>query len=166
MNTTASQRTRPVIRIAVYGTLKRGHWNHETYCTGAVSIEEVLVRGRLYELPSGIPILCVPAEDVLAEGTTDPVADVVTQERLGRTLAGTPGGGWDWVHCELMTFDDPESRIAFIDGLEGFRPGRAGLYRRVLVPAIRGAEAISAWCYVAEEALICDLTPTGKTSWP
>ena len=62
----------------VYGTLKRGYWNHERFCRGLLSVEEAVVRGRLYELPSGIPVLEVPEADVLAHGTADPLADVAT----------------------------------------------------------------------------------------
>ncbi len=38
-----------------------------------------MVRGRLFETSSGIPVLEVPEEDVIAIGTTDPLADVATQ---------------------------------------------------------------------------------------
>ena len=37
-----------------------------------------MVRGRLYEMPSGIPVLEVPETDILAHGTADPLADVAT----------------------------------------------------------------------------------------
>ena len=39
------------------------------------------IRGRLYEGP-GFPVLEVPDEDILACGTSDPLADVATQVRL------------------------------------------------------------------------------------
>lgn len=72
----------------------------------------------------------------------------------------------DWIHGELMTFDDPKTRLPRIDNLESFCPGRPSLYRRVLLPAICGATVVPAWCYVADEALLSTATPTGKTSWP
>ena len=166
MNTRTEPHARPLIAMAVYGTLKEGRPNHQYYCAGAVSIQEVTVRGQLYELPSGIPILRVPAEDVLATGTRDPLADVATQERLAGGLIWMPGDDWDSVQGELMTFEDPETRLPRIDCLEGFRPGRASLYRRVLVPVLRGADVVPAWCYVADGFLQHGATPTGKTSWP
>ncbi|MCX6345127.1 MAG: gamma-glutamylcyclotransferase, partial [Armatimonadetes bacterium] len=59
------------IKIVVYGSLKRGFWNHEIYCSEAVSIERATVRGRLYELPSGIPVLEVLEQDIIAHGSVD-----------------------------------------------------------------------------------------------
>ena len=50
-------------------------------------MEEAVVRGRLYELPSGIPVLEVPEADVLAHGTADPLTDAATQARFARDLA-------------------------------------------------------------------------------
>lgn len=54
------------------------------------------------------------------------------------------------MYGELITFDDPETRLPAIDRLEGFRPGRRSLYRRVLVPAsVNGAPKL-AWVYTVE----------------
>ena len=50
--------------------------NHERFCGSVLSVEEAVVRGCLYELPSGIPVLEVPEADVLAHGTADPSADL------------------------------------------------------------------------------------------
>lgn len=130
-----------------------------------------MIRGRLYELPSGIPVLRVPDSDIIAVGSSDPLADAAAQERLAGELVQVPDNGrigehWDWVHGEMMTFSDPETRLARIDGLEGFCPGRRSLYHRVLVPVICDATVVPAWCYVADEALLNNATPTGRASWP
>jgi hypothetical protein len=37
-------------------------------------VEDNVVCGRLFETPSGIPVLEVPEEDILAVGTTYPLA--------------------------------------------------------------------------------------------
>ena len=59
-------------------------------------------------------------------------------------------GAWGAVYGEFLTFDDPEFCLPAIDRLEGFRPGGASLYRRVLVPvAVNGAREF-AWVYTAE----------------
>lgn len=164
-------KTNALLRLVVYGTLKRGYWNHECFCRRAVSIEEAMIRGRLYELPSGIPVLRVPVSDIVAVGTCDPLADAATQERLAGGVVQALDSGradeyWDWIHGELMTFDDPKTRLPRIDNLESFCPGRPSLYRRVLVPVICDATMVPAWCYVADEALLNNATPTGKASWP
>jgi len=154
------ENTTGLLRLFVYGTLKRGCWNHERFCRGVLSVEEAVVRGRLYELPSGIPVLEVPEADVLAHGTADPLADVATQARLTAEFAaraahpepgenGAPGGRWGPVYGELLTFDDPETRLPAIDHLEGFLPGGPSLYRRVLVPTIIHGVIVPAWLYAS-----------------
>ena len=160
-NEPPKENTTGLLRLFVYGTLKRGYWNHDRFCRGVLSVEEAVVRGRLYELPSGIPVLEVPEADVLAHGTAGPLADVATQARLAAEFAaraahlepgenGAPGGHWGPVCGELLTFDDPETRLPAIDHLEGFLPGGPSLYRRVLV-RLANSSVVSlsvAWAYV------------------
>ena len=98
-------------------------------------------------------------EDVLATGTPDPLADLATQGgafplRKGPHPQPDPesatAGDWGTVYGELITFEDPESRLPAIDRLEGFRPGGRSLYRRVLVPAIVKGASELAWVYTVE----------------
>ena len=152
-NEPPKENTTGLLRLFVYGTLKRGNWNHERFCRGVLSVEEAVVRGRLYELPSGIPVLEVPEADVLTHGTADPLADVATQARFAEDLASilepvpenATAGDCGPVYGELFTFDDSETRLPAIDRLEDFRRGCRSLYRRVLVPVYAGKELISAW---------------------
>ena len=140
-----------LLRLFVYGTLKRGYGNHDAFCEGALEIREARVRGRLYEGP-GFPVVEVPREDILAHGTADPLADAAAQARL----RGSPvpesatAGAWGAVYGELLSFDDPEFRLPAIDRLEGFRPGGSSLYRRVLVPATVNGAREPAWVYTVE----------------
>ncbi|MDE2928521.1 MAG: gamma-glutamylcyclotransferase [Acidobacteriota bacterium] len=146
-----------MLKLFVYGTLKRGCRNHNQFCRGALEIGEAQVRGRLYDGP-GFPVLEVPGEDVLACGTADPLADVATQTRLadgaGKYPRPVPGGAktgdWGTVYGELLTFDDPESRLPAIDRLEGFRPDGRSLYRRVLVVTSASGCRELAWVYTLE----------------
>ena len=129
---------KPIIHLAVYGTLRRGGPNHDRYMRGCLSVEETVIRGRLRWLSPGIPMLEVPPEDILAVGTTDYLADAALQARLTVELAGqpqppAPHGPWDLIPAEVFTFDDPQTRMPPLDRLEGFRPGGRSLYRRVLV---------------------------------
>jgi hypothetical protein len=48
------------LRVFVNGTLKRGMWNHERFCAGALAIEEAAVCGGIYEMDCGLPVLQVP----------------------------------------------------------------------------------------------------------
>jgi gamma-glutamylcyclotransferase (GGCT)/AIG2-like uncharacterized protein YtfP len=158
--------TNGMLRLFVYGTLKRGFWNHDRFCRGVLAVEDALVRGRLFETSSGIPVLEVPEEDILAVGTANPLADVATQARVVARMSnpepthdrlpnkGT-GAPWGPVYGELLTFDDPENRLPAIDRLEGFHPGGQSLYSRVLVPVCMDKERrLTAWAYVAGRSIL------------
>jgi hypothetical protein len=129
-------------------------------------VEDAVVRGRLFETSSGIPVLQVPEEDILAVGTTNPLADVATQAHVTARMSNpepTPdrlpkegtGAPWGPVYGELLTFDDPETRLPSIDRLEGFRPGGQSLYSRVLAPVCMDKERrLTAWAYVAGRSIL------------
>lgn len=169
----AKRNTNDLLRVFVYGTLKRGMWNHERFCAGALTIEEAVVSGRLYEMDCGLPVLQVPEADILAHGSADPRADVGTQACLEAEMAQHPDlrgkgltrRGWGLVRGELMTFDDPAERLPRLDRLEGFRPGGPSLYRRVLVPVFTGDRPVPAWAYVAGYGLR-RLCAQPIPSWP
>ena len=155
------ENTSDLLRLFVYGTLKRGYWNHDRFCEGPLEVREAWIRGRLYEGP-GFPLLEVPDEDVLAHGTDEPLGDVATQARLSARVGSStqPGtesataGAWGAVYGEFITFDDPETRLPAIDRLEGFHPGGHSLYQRVLVPAsVNGGREI-VWVYTVEATSI------------
>jgi gamma-glutamylcyclotransferase (GGCT)/AIG2-like uncharacterized protein YtfP len=148
----------PLLRLFVYGSLKRGFNNHDRYCRGVRSTEDTHTPGKLYRLPTGYPALVLPASRLLARGTGDPLADVEVQERLGRKLVQTRTGfpnplrcGNNRVYGELLTFVDPAGRLRAIDSLEEFRPGHKSRYERVLIAVYsrcRQGEVL-AWTYVA-----------------
>lgn len=168
--TIQQEQTRNTLAIFVYGTLKRGYWNHDRFCRDAIHIEEAEVRGRLYELHSGIPALQVPDGDVIVVGSSDPVADVVLQWRTAADMLASVGQNtddWQMIQGELIHFADPRLHLPSIDRLEGLRPGLPGLYRRVLVPVfISGDQSVPAWCYVAGEYVDLHSLSYGGTSWP
>lgn len=138
----------PTVRLFVYGTLKRGYWNHYPYCGDALFIQEATVSGRLYELPSGIPVLGVPAEDVLEVGTGNACVDGrLCHERHTKGLQLGAPGEWDTIRGELIMLPSPEQCLPAIDRLEGFSPEGPCGYRRVLVPAHGAGQIVPAWCY-------------------
>jgi gamma-glutamylcyclotransferase (GGCT)/AIG2-like uncharacterized protein YtfP len=145
-----------------YGTLKRGHANHDLFCRGYLGVEEASVRGRLYDLPLGYPALVVPEDAVRAVGTADAAEDVAEQRRLGRAAVRRADG--PRAHGELFTFDDPEERLPPLDRLEGFDPDRPSPYRRVLIPVeTTGGAGVLAWAYVTAGSSGTHL-PGGR--WP
>ena len=158
-----------LFRLFVYGTLKRNRWNHETFCSEAVSIQDAKVRGRLYEFPSGIPVLEVPEQDIITHGSPDIPNDLALQYRLGANPTGhieCSGGKWQQIEGELITLSNPVITVPPIDRLEGFHPNGTSLYRRVLLPVKLSGECVTtAWCYVASSATARMLTPTPLTRW-
>ncbi|MHB9129945.1 MAG: gamma-glutamylcyclotransferase family protein [Armatimonadota bacterium] len=139
-------------RVFVYGTLKRGFSNHDRFCRGITSIEEGMVRGRLYALSATIPALEIPASEILTVGTRNYQQDAITlaDMQVERPPLSSDGDSGDWrmIHGEVMTFLEPE-RLACLDRLEGFRPEGVSLYRRVLAPVtLVTGQLIAAWAYV------------------
>jgi gamma-glutamylcyclotransferase (GGCT)/AIG2-like uncharacterized protein YtfP len=70
------------------------------------------------------------------------------------------------VYGELLTFDDPETRLPAIDHLEGFLPGGPSLYRRVLVPSIIHGDTVPAWLYAGGRISEDRVTPLECGRWP
>lgn len=152
----------PLLTMFFYGTLKRGHANHERFCRGYLRVEEATVRGRLYDLHFGYPALVVDERDVRAVGTADPLRDASEQRSSALVEMGPPGG--PRVSGELFAFDDPEERLPALDLLEGFDPADASSpYRRVLVPVETTGGPVLAWAYVVERSSGVYL-PGGR--WP
>jgi len=53
LNTNPEDSPETILWLFVYGTLKRGYWNHQRFCAQARSIEPAVVWGRLYHLHAG-----------------------------------------------------------------------------------------------------------------
>lgn len=150
---------RRLLKLFVYGTLKKGCPNHDVYCNTAFSAEQAAVRGRLYEHPFGFPILRVPQREILAVGTIDPLADAITQASHEkefaaswheRVMAASQQAEWPLIRGELLTFDDPESCLPVIDELEDYYPEQVSVYSRVLLPVLTGMNSlVPAWAYVS-----------------
>jgi len=133
------------IMLMVYGTLQNDFGNSR-FCQSCLSVEAATVCGRIYQLPAGYPVLLVPAENILAEGTRSPSKDTQTQfdVNFGHVDWRMPGG-WYEVYGELVTFGDPERELPPIDRLESV----PFYYLRVLVPVRRATgDIIAAWVYI------------------
>ena len=145
------------LRIFVYGTLKRGYWNHDRFCSQAVSIEPATTWGRIYHLPAGFPALVIPPESILATGTADPIADTRLQNETKIPQSGfinPQSGDWDLIHGELMTFSDPLMDLPPIDRLEGFNPHGRSMYDRVLTAAESKGVLRTCWIYFGREDIL------------
>lgn len=147
LNTNPDDTPETILRLFVYGTLKRGYWNYQRFCAQARSIEPAVVWGRLYHLHAGFPALEVPEGLILARGSADPLADVRRQQEISTPRLGRPTGDWDLIHGELVTVTDPLRNLPPIDRLEGFRPGGHSMYQRVMVAVLCGRTSITTWTY-------------------
>jgi gamma-glutamylcyclotransferase (GGCT)/AIG2-like uncharacterized protein YtfP len=141
------------ISIVCYGTLKKEFSNHH-YCRNAVNIEPATVCGRIYQLPPGYPALVVPPENIIVKGTNSPAQGAKTQSEYNRNVPEFHiQAGWQEVHGELVTFNNPDRDVPPIDRLES----HPRYYERVLLP-VRQANGviIPAWVYIMYQV------PTGS----
>ncbi len=123
LNTNPEDSPETILRLFVYGTLKRGYRNHQRFGAQARSIKPAVVWGRRYHLNAGFPALEVPEGLILTRGTADPPADARRQQEIDTLRFGRPTGDRDPIHGELVTFTDPQRDLPPMDRLEGFRPG-------------------------------------------
>ncbi len=162
------------LKLFVYGTLKCGCHNFEKFCNGVLSVENGSVPGRLYLQTTGIPMLQIPPESILASGSDDPFADVALQNRYSdRTrfivadLQTDDTQHWNWVHGEILTFNDPGIRLPAIDALERFKPEGPSHYQRVLAPVRAGSgKNIIVWLYIAANQIQKSAKRLSGGIWP
>ncbi|QSR87929.1 gamma-glutamylcyclotransferase [Methylacidiphilum caldifontis] len=162
------------LNLFVYGTLKRGFSGHEQFCKGALSIKKAAVYGRLYEHRSGFPVLYVPETSILAEGTEDYLSDLAKQKNLlskgsvwfGLHESNLLKNNWQIIQGELLTFNDPQSRLRLIDDYEGFWPASHCLFKRVLVPVNVEKISLAAWLYIGGSICRDNLVWLKEGCWP
>ena len=154
----------PRLRLFVYGTLKPGFDNHNRYCRGVRSMEEAQIEGRLFQMPTGYPVLRLPVGRILARASGDLAADIEMQQQLAEDMAHRSESRpfcrtASRVHGTLLTFANPVERLRAMDDLEGFRPSHRNRYERVLIPVYSriSLSATPVWTYMAG-----DLSPRGR----
>lgn len=125
LNTNPKDTPETILRLFVYGTLKRGYWNHQRFCAQVRSIEPAVVWGRLYHLHAGFPAIEVPESLILARGSVDPLADARRQQEIGTPRFGRPTGDWDLIHGEkkVVTAEEKKSTTRKVPRGDAF--GRA-----------------------------------------
>jgi gamma-glutamylcyclotransferase (GGCT)/AIG2-like uncharacterized protein YtfP len=166
--------------LFVYGTLKRGSAAHDRWCSGAER-SAASCRGRLFVHDEGYPVLVLDPRDILAVGTSDASHDAALARRMQepgprssvaaqaapvlRREDAAPGD----VGGELLRFGLTALPLGEIDDYEGFVPGKASLFVRVLtrvVPRAAGAP-VCAWTYVGGTRLErAPLRPGDGSLWP
>ncbi len=159
--------------VFVYGTLKRGYWNHTPWLDGCEYLRDTMTKGRLWVRRTLTPILEIPVGHHLLRGTADVRADVAAAGALGqargRIRAARPlppdalpksssGSASDmiptdmdhflWVTGELYRLTDPSIQLPRLDELEEFVPedAAASLYDRQLAPVDKDGQTL-AWLY-------------------
>lgn len=157
------------LKVFVYGTLKQGRRDFDRISEGVESIERATVRGRLFDLPVGDPVLDVPAMDILAAGTLEPDADLETQYRFikpSRVPLPSSFGQWNEIEGELITFKEATPWLEIPDRVRGFNPYFFSNHRRALLPVTNAeGKMITAWCYLIGEFLASSASPSGATSF-
>ncbi|QGJ71456.1 Gamma-glutamyl cyclotransferase [Planctomycetales bacterium 10988] len=142
------------VQIFVYGTLKRGYRNFARCCRTVQAVQPAKVRGQLFQLPVGYPILKIPRTSVLAFGTLDYRADAELQQSWNienfSSTAIPETTEWMEVEGEILTFPDASFILPLLDSLEEYFPEdlNASEYYRVLVQTLPPQEG-AVWIYIA-----------------
>jgi len=142
------------IHLFVYGSLKRGLSNFARFCSGCEKIRTARVRGELYQLPIGYPILRIKPSHTLAQGTEQYADDATRLQSVDFQPDVFQSDESPWVEGEVLTFSDPESRLPLVDELEDFTPGRPSLYDRVITLAEVEETWLPVWTYVAPSGIV------------
>ncbi|MDR1607088.1 MAG: gamma-glutamylcyclotransferase [Deltaproteobacteria bacterium] len=160
------------IQLFVYGTLKRGYYNHGIFIPKDSPIVPARIQGQLYLTAYGFPTLTIPQENILAHGSLDIAKDVALSAELN-----PPKPSWaDWpessaesplslVQGELVTLADPLKHIKQIDLLESFSPPSRCMYKRVMA-WVKAEELVLAWVYINGEFELDNLLLLPEGSWP
>lgn len=149
----------PRLELIAYGSLRPGGKNHDRFCTGLIRSAPATIFGRLAWFTPEIPIAAVPAASILALGSQAYLHDVasgqeIPPERIAWAIRAVEKSRQHWplVEGDLLSFDDPATRLAALDRLEGFAPSGESLYLRVLVPIV-DLPGRSAWVYVSPDSI-------------
>ena len=176
------------LRIFVYGSLKRGYRNHTAYCQGYESFRTATVVGRLYRQADGYPMLVVPPESILAQGTSDFGSDMQQLAQLDASThrqdlpatetraANLAARQWQEISGEIYDwpagYPQASDILSRLDQLEDFYPdgksagGKASLYDRVMLLAQHDEGVEPVWTFVAPAGLLpAGIAPMGR-SWP
>lgn len=144
-----------VLRLFVYGTLKRGGRHHASYCSSALDIRDGYTQGRLEDLAAGYPTLHIPPRNILALGTTHYDDDAwrgthcIPPGEHTRAAFIAPPAPFGLVRGEVMDFENARSLLERLDPLEEYAPYGISLYLRVLLPVLVDGVILPCWTYVA-----------------
>jgi gamma-glutamylcyclotransferase (GGCT)/AIG2-like uncharacterized protein YtfP len=140
----------PSDSIFVYGVFLKDAVKHKDIAHFVRTWARAEVPGKLYQLPTGLPLLLEDATPVAAPAlVASPVASAPA------ATGGTPpavAAPPSKVYGEVMTFNKLEHVLAVIDAQEGFRPDAPEssrllrVEREVTVSAT--GEKVKAWVYV------------------
>ncbi len=134
----------PSDSIFVYDVFLKDAVKHKEIARFVRTWARAEIAGKLYQLPTGLPLLLEEAAPVAA-----PVAPASAPATAAATAVAPPPSK---VYGEVMTFNKLEHVLALIDAQEGFRPDAPEssrllrVEREVTVSAT--GEKVKAWVYV------------------
>ncbi len=137
--------------LFAYGTLMTTGSHHALIKDHLRSLEPASVRGRLYRHPTGYPVVAVPKEDHLLNGSSDLASDLSrgSRELLQLPLLSLAIPEWSLVTGELLRLPQSLRLLKKLDDFEGYHPAQQSLYSRTLIPVQTQTGLVAAWCYIA-----------------
>jgi gamma-glutamylcyclotransferase (GGCT)/AIG2-like uncharacterized protein YtfP len=145
----------PSDSIFVYDVFLKDAVKHKDIAHFVRTWARAEVPGKLYQLPTGLPLLLEDAAPALAAPVAAPAPATATAPVTPASPAGTStvvAAPPSKVYGEVMTFNKLEHVLAVIDAQEGFRPDAPEssrllrVEREVTISAT--GEKVKAWVYV------------------
>lgn len=149
--------------LFVYGTLMRGKSNHHLLAN-VPFLANGRVRGTLWELIPGIPILRVPEETILRTCSREfTPGEWVDLQAGAHAMVDAPQPPLVSGEIFLLPDGDIPRLLPLLDDLEDFQgPTESSTYHRVILPVypvMEGGVPLAAWSYIdARPAL-------GRKAW-
>lgn len=136
-------------RIFAYGTLQTDHPEH-SHCPPVLSAQPASVRGVLFELKEGYPLLVCPPEAALLQASNDCVRDWRAAQSLN---APAISSSVPPIRGQLLEIPLEPLALRRMDVWECFEPGRDGVYQRFITRAqTDSGESLLCWVYATRSA--------------
>ena len=133
------------LRLFVYGSLKRNEFNWHVIESGVEQVTAARLRGRMFLRPDGYPAMMLSSQHRL--GGLDYARDLAL---AWESLKSSPGDtGEPWISGQLLLVRAGCQWQPRLDEFEGFFPGAASEYLRVLAPVEIAGQWQPAWTYTA-----------------
>lgn len=136
------------LSLFAYGTLKSTQPEHIHHCRPPLSAGYATVRGTLWRLREGYPILQIDPKLTILDATDNLVADWQKALDIARDTTPPEVNEGKWIEGELFKYVLNPNSLEQMDRWENFTAGIKGTYQRrvIWIKDELGAD-VPAWAY-------------------